>query len=80
MKVDAFKGSMKLVRVVKGMLEDIITIYGCATVADYYDIIGVTSKYSDDKIGWTTLRNTKIAMTDDDNIFELQLPMPYPLE
>lgn len=40
-------------------LGDIIYKYGQATVADLYDLVGITAKHTDYKYGWTDLRNAK---------------------
>lgn len=80
MKVDKFRGSMTLVGMVLSSLEDIITMYGIATVADYYDLIDHVSKYTDSKMGWVSLRKAEIVMTDEEGIYELILPTALPIE
>lgn len=37
-------------------LFDLISRYETATVADLYDLLGITGNYTDDKWGWTDLR------------------------
>ena len=34
--------------------------YGRATVADLYDLVGVTSEFTDNKYGWTDLRDASV--------------------
>lgn len=41
-------------------MQDIIDAYGFATVADLYDLSGITSNYTDCKYGWTHLRDANI--------------------
>jgi hypothetical protein len=42
-------------------LEDIIDKYGQASVADYYDALGITSNFTDYKYGWTSVRSARIV-------------------
>lgn len=45
------------------VLSNLITIiedYGQASVEDFYDLVGVSSKYTDSRWGWTDLRNAYI--------------------
>ena len=79
MNVERFKGSEWLVKEVRSRLINIITMYDYVTVADYYDIIGYETKYTDIKVGWISLREATIAMTDEPGIYELILPKPIPI-
>ena len=54
-------------------LEDAIAQYGIASVADLYDLSGVTCRgYTANKYGWTDIRSAKVIRTSDGYI--LQLP------
>ena len=45
-------------------LEEIISTYGVASVADLYDLVGITGRsYTDNKYGWTDIRNAKVVRT-----------------
>lgn len=79
MNVKRFKGSEWLVKEVWSRLIDIITMYDYATVADYYDLIGYETKYTDNKMGWISLREAIIVMTNESDIYELVLPKPIPI-
>ena len=79
MSIERFKGSEFLVKEVRSRLLDIISIYDYATVADYYDLIGHESKYSDNKIGWLSLQKATIVMATEPNMYELVLPKPIPV-
>lgn len=46
-------------------LDYIIQEYGQASIADYYDIVGVTSEFTDNKFGWTSLRGASIKPVRD---------------
>ena len=40
-------------------MEEIIETYRMASVADLYDLVGITGEYTDQKYGWTNLRNAR---------------------
>jgi hypothetical protein len=42
-------------------LVDLTIDYGMATVADLYDLVGITSNHADIKYGWTDLRNSSVS-------------------
>ena len=46
-------------------LDYVIQKYGQASIADFYDIVGVTSEFTDNKYGWTSLRNASIKPVRD---------------
>lgn len=52
-------------------LDDLIAEYGQATVADLYDILGVSRDYTDLKWGWTNLRNADVRQVRGGYILEL---------
>lgn len=59
-------------------LEEIISTYGTASVADLYDLMGVTGRgYTDNKYGWTDIRNAKVVRVQGGYI--LQLPRALPI-
>lgn len=51
--------------------------YGAASVADLYDLVGVTGSYADRRYGWTDLRTADIRQIREG--FLLDLPRPEPL-
>lgn len=54
-------------------LESAIANYGIASVADLYDLAGITCRsYTANKYGWTDIRNAKVVRIRDGYI--LQLP------
>ena len=54
-------------------LESAIDSYGLASVADLYDLAGITCRsYTANKYGWTDIRNAKVVRVRDGYI--LQLP------
>lgn len=52
--------------------------YNAATVADLYEMCGVTGSYTDDKYGWADIRGAGIIRVH--NGFVLNLPRPEPLD
>ena len=52
--------------------------YGQASIADLYDIVGVTSEWPDNKYGWTNLRRAGIKPVRDG--FMLDLPRTQVLD
>lgn len=59
-------------------LQEQIMTYGTASVADYYDMIGVTSAYTDHKYGWDDLSNAMLAPAR--NGYVLKLPRAMVIE
>lgn len=80
MNVKRFRGSEFLVKEVRSRLFDIIRMYGFATVADYYDLIGYESTYTDNKYCWTSMRKAIFVMTNEPDIYELVLPKAIPID
>lgn len=52
-------------------LVEIIDAYGEATVADLYDLVGVTSSFTDNKYGWTDLRSASASRVRDGYLLDL---------
>ena len=57
---------------------NIIEEYGMVSVMDLYDLVGVTGQYTDNKYGWTNLRNAEPVRTRDG--YMLKLPRAIPLK
>lgn len=55
-------------------LSDLVIDYGQATVADLYDLVGITSSFTDNKWGWTTVRDADIRHTRRGYLIELPKP------
>lgn len=62
-------------------LEEIIDVYGAATVADFYELLGVTGSYTDNKFGWTDIHTSTIVRVRNDGGYGyvIRLPKVYPL-
>lgn len=58
-------------------LDEIIEQYGMASVADLYDLVGVSGQYTDNKYGWTDLRSATSQRVRDGYL--LKMPRAIPL-
>ena len=58
-------------------LDELIETYGQASVADLYDLVGITGKYTDNNYGWTNIRNAEPVQVRDGYL--LRLPKVGPL-
>ena len=59
-------------------LFDLVSRYESATVADLYEMVGVSGNYTDDKWGWTDIRGAGVTRVR--NGYLLDLPRPEPLD
>ena len=60
------------------LMDETIEEYGSVTVADMYDMAGLTEPYTANKYGWTTLRSAEIKSVRGGG-FIIQLPTARPL-
>ena len=59
-------------------LEDIISRYDVVSVADYNELMGVRGVYTDNRYGWSDLRNARVVPTRDG--FAIELPKAVPID
>lgn len=52
-------------------MDDLIEIYGTVSVADLYDLAGVSANHTDNKYGWTDIRNASVIRTRDGYMIKL---------
>ena len=52
-------------------LDMAIQKFGQASIADFYDIVGVTGEWTDNRYGWTSLRGARVRPVRDGFIIEL---------
>lgn len=57
---------------------ELIDTYKVASVADLYDLVGVDFEYTDNKYGWTNLRNAEVVRVRDG--YTLKLPKALPID
>jgi len=56
---------------------ELLEVYNMVSVADLYDLVGVTGNYTDNKYGWTNLNAADIIRTRDGYL--LKMPSAKPL-
>ena len=56
---------------VLGNLVDFIVDYGVASVADLYDLVGITGPFTDNKYGWTDLSMATVVRVRDGYLINL---------
>ena len=54
-------------------MEELLDTYGMVTVADLCDLVGISCEYTDNKYGWTNLRNARVLRLRG-NEYMLDLP------
>lgn len=59
-------------------LEELISVYGEASVADFYESVGVTGNWTDAKYGWKDLRNATVVRVRDG--YMIKFPRAVPLD
>lgn len=60
-------------------MEEIITTYGLVSVADFYELVGVPSNYTDNNYGWSNLRNAYVDRLRDGG-YIIKLPRAFQLD
>ena len=58
-------------------MDELIATYGLVSVADYYDLVGVSGNYTDNKYGWTDIRGATTVRVGDG--YMIKLPRVKPL-
>lgn len=59
-------------------MDELMETYGLVSVADFYDLVGISGNYTDNKYGWTDIRNASIVRTRDG--YMIKLPKALPLD
>ena len=59
-------------------MQELLDTYKVVSVADLYDLVGVDFEYTDNKYGWTNLRNAEAVRTRDG--YMLKLPKALPID
>lgn len=57
---------------------DALDAYDVVTVTDFYDLVGITGSYTDDKWGWYDLRGARVVR--DRAGYLIDLPQPSPID
>ena len=59
-------------------MDELIETYGIVSVADLYDLVGIAGNYTDNKYGWTNLRNAEPIRINGGYL--LKLPKVCPID
>lgn len=59
-------------------LDEIISRYGMASIADLYDLVGINSRYTDNNYGWTNISTATTIRTADGWL--LKMPKATPIK
>lgn len=57
-------------------LVDLVDDYGMASVADLYDMVGISTNYTDNRYGWTNLRSAAVSRVRDGYLIDLPRAVP----
>lgn len=57
-------------------MDELVATYGIVSVADLYDLVGVTGNYTDNKYGWTDVRSAAVVRTRDGYLIKLPKVLP----
>lgn len=58
-------------------MDEIMEEYDIVRVADLYDLVGVTGEHTDNKYGWTNIRNAEIERVRDG--YRIKMPRALPI-
>lgn len=59
-------------------MNELLSVYKIVSVADLYDLVGITGNYTDNKYGWTDLNSARVVSVRDGYL--LKLPKALPLD
>ena len=59
-------------------MDEIMDEYQIVRVADMYDLVGITGEHTDNKYGWTDIRNASIERTRDGG-YRIKMPRALPI-
>lgn len=59
-------------------MDEIMEEYQIVRVADLYDLVGVTGEHTDNKYGWTNIRNAEIERLRDGG-YRIKMPRALPI-
>jgi len=59
-------------------MDELIEAYGLVRVADLYDLVGITGNFTDNKYGWTNIRNAQIIRVRDG--YMIKMPRAIPID
>lgn len=75
---DIVLSSMGEARDVLARMDELISTYGMASVADLYDLVGISGNYTDNKYGWTNIKSARIVRVRDG--YRIDMPRAMVIE
>lgn len=75
---DVILDSRKEADEVLARMDELLTDYKMVSVADFYDLVGITGKTTDNRYGWTDLRSASVV--GDRDGYLIKLPRAEALE
>ena len=60
-------------------MDELMDAYGLVRVADFYDLVGITGNYTDNKYGWTNIRNAEIMRLRNGK-YMIKMPRAVPID
>lgn len=64
---------------VLNQMDDILDEYKVVSVADFYDLVGITGRYTDNNYGWKDLRSAQVVRARGGG-YMIKLPRAIPLD
>lgn len=58
------------------LMREIVDMYGRVSIADYYELVGVTGQYTDCDYGWKSLSGVDVRRTKNGYFIDLPKAMP----
>lgn len=58
-------------------MDELVSTYGMVSVADLYDLVGITGNYTDNKYGWTDIRSARVDRVRDGYMIKLPKALPF---
>lgn len=59
-------------------MDELMDMYGLVRVADLYDLVGITGDYTDNKYGWTNIRNAEVVRVREG--YAIKMPRAIPID
>ena len=75
---DIILGSRGEAEDVLSRMDELMDTYGLVRVADLYDLVGISGNYTDNKYGWTNIRNAQIVHVRDG--YMIKMPRAIPID
>lgn len=59
-------------------MDELVETYGEVTVADLYDLVGITGEWTDNRYGWTNIKNAEVVRARNGG-YLIRLPKALPI-